>query len=339
MSKWYAYLFGSIMIVGAVFITQGCDPTEDSTDELIGNWKKSSDFDGNARSEAVVFTIGDSVYLATGTTDRDRFKDLWVYSLSRQYWSQRADLPGAARNSAVGFAINGKGYIGTGYDGSVRLNDFWQYEPTTNAWIQKADFPGSGRYDAVGFAVSNKGYISCGFDGNYLKDVYQYDPGSNSWTQKASLGGSKRSAATTFILNDKVYVCSGNNNGTSLNDLWMYDAVADTWTEKRKISNVSDEEYDDDYTIQRSNAVAFTIGNFAYVSCGENSSFISTTWQYDPSTDLWTAKTGFEGSARVGAAAFTLNNRGFVLSGRSGSLSFDNMYEFDPAAEQDDNDN
>jgi N-acetylneuraminic acid mutarotase len=177
------------------------------------------------------------------------------------------------------------------------------------------------------------------FDGNYLKDLYQYDPGTNIWTQKASLGGSKRSSATTFVLNDKIYVCSGSNNGSSLNDLWMYDAAADTWTEKRKISNVSDEEYDDDYAIQRSNAVAFTIGNYAFITTGENSSVVSTTWQYDPATDLWTAKTGFEGSSRVGAAAFTLNNRGFILTGRSGSLSFDNMYEFDPAAEQNDNDN
>lgn len=339
MQKKYSYLLGGIMVLSSAIISQGCDSSSDSDDDLIGNWKKSSDFDGNARSEAVTFTIGDYVYLSTGTTDRDRFKDCWEFSLARQYWSQKADLPGVARNSAVGFAINGKGYIGTGYDGVSKLNDFWEYDPSSNTWTQKADFAGSGRYDAVGFATGNKGYISCGFDGNYLKDLYQYDPLTNTWVQKASLGGSKRSAAMCFVINDKAYICSGNNNGSSINDLWVYDEASDSWTEKRKISNVSDEDYDDDYTIQRSNGVAFVMGNYAFITSGENSSYISTTWQYDPAADLWTQKTAFEGSARVGAVAFTLSNRGFVLTGRSGSLSFDNMYEFDPSAEQNDDDN
>ncbi len=339
MQKKYSYLLGSIMVLSSAIISQGCDSSGDSDDELIGNWKRSSDFDGNARSEAVIFTIGDYVYLTTGTTDRDRFKDCWEFSLARQYWSQKADFRGVARNSAVGFAINGKGYVGTGYDGVSKLNDFWEYDPSTNNWTQKADFPGSGRYDAAGFSTGNKGYISCGFDGNYLKDLYQYDPAGNTWVQKASLGGSKRSAAMSFVINDEAYICSGNNNGTSLNDLWVYDAAADTWTEKRKISNVSDDDYDDNYTIQRSNGVAFVIGDYAFITSGENSSYISTTWQYDPSSDLWIQKTAFEGSARIGAVAFTLSNRGFLLTGRSGSLSFDNMYEFDPAAEQNDDDN
>lgn len=340
MKKKYPYIIGALMISSTLVFTEGCSTSSDSTSDLIGNWKKSSDFDGNARSEAVTFTIGDSVYLSTGTTDRDRFKDLWVYSLSRQYWSQRADLPGAARNSAVAFTIGSKGYVGTGYDGSTRLNDFWEYNPQLNSWTQKANFAGSARYDAVGFALGNKGYISCGFDGNYLKDLYEYNPASDSWTQRASLGGSKRSAAMAFTINGNAYVCSGNNNGASLNDLWMYDAAADTWTEKRKISNVSDESYDDDYTtIQRYNGVAFTMGNYAYIACGENGSFVANTWQYDPANDLWTEKTGFEGSARTGAVAFTLSDRGFLLTGRSGSLSFDNMYEFQPAADKVDTDN
>jgi len=342
MKKVYAYLAGGSLILSSIFISQGCSKSTEDSDDLVGNWKKSSDFDGNARSEAVTFTIGDSVYLATGTTDRDRFKDLWVYSLSRQYWSQRADLPGAARNSAVGFTLGNKGYVGTGYDGTNKLKDFWEYDPAANTWTQKDDFSGTSRYDAVGFSVNNKGYLSCGFDGNYLKDLWQFDPSAasgNQWIQKASIGGSKRSAAQVFVLSDKAYICSGNNNGSSLNDLWMYDAATDTWSEKRKISNVSDDDYDDDYSISRSNGVAFIMGNYAYITSGENGSLLSATWQYDPSTDLWEQKTGFEGSVRVGAAAFTLNNRGFVLTGRSGSLSYDNMYEFEPSAEQDDDDN
>ncbi len=340
MTRLFAYVLGGSMIFMSALISQSCTKETESDDDLIGNWKRATDFDGNGRSEAVIFTVGNFVYLTTGTTDRDRFRDIWEFSIARQYWSQKADLPGNPRNSAIGFAIGSKGYVGTGYDGTSRLNDFWEFDPSSNNWTQKANFTGSARYDAVGFSLDSKGYISCGFDGNYLKDLYEYDPAADTWTQKASLGGSKRSAAQVFVLNNKAYVCSGNNNGSSLNDLWMYDAATDTWTEKRKITNFSDDSYDDDYTsILRSNGVAFVMGEYAYLTCGENGSFVSTTWQYNHTEDLWTQKTAFEGTARTGAVAFTLSGRGFVLTGRSGSLSFDNMYEFEPTAEQNDKDN
>jgi hypothetical protein len=65
---------------------------------------------------------------------------------------------------------------------------------------------------------------------------------------------------------------------------------------------------------------------------------VSTTWEYNYSSDRWTQKTSFEGTARTGAVAFTMNERGFVLTGRSGSLSFDNMYELHPDEEQDTDD-
>jgi N-acetylneuraminic acid mutarotase len=341
MRRLQAYLIGGILIIASFFITHGCvKRTGESDDDVIGNWLRSSDFDGNARSEAVTFVIGDYVYLTTGATDRDRFKDLWEYSLTRQYWSQKADLPGVTRNSAIGFTIGTKGYVGTGYDGNNKLNDFWEYDRLANVWTQKANFGGTARYDAVGFSVSDKGYISCGFDGNYLKDLWQYNPSTDQWVQKASIGGTKRSASAAFVLNGKAYVCSGNNNGSALNDLWMYDAASDTWTEKRKLTDVSEDSYDDEYSnIARYNGVAFVMDNYAYLTTGENGSLISNTWQYDPSSDLWSKKTSFEGSARTGASSFTLGDRGFVLTGRSGSLSFDNAYEFHPGEEQNDGDN
>lgn len=339
MTKTNAYLIGAAIISFSLIGSQGCTKSTDADDELIGNWKRADDFEGNARSEAVSFTIGDYAYVSTGSTNSDRFKDLWEYNLSRRYWIQKADLPGVARNSAVAFSIGTKGYIGTGYDGATRLTDFWEYDQVTNQWTQKANFTGSGRYDAVGFVLNDKGYISCGYDGNYLKDLWQYDPATDQWLQKASVGGSKRSAATAFVVDNKAYICSGSNNGEMQQDLWMYDPTANEWTEKKKIYNYSDETYDDDYgTIPRQNGVAFTIGSYVYLASGENSSITSATWQYDPVNDNWTPKTAFEGTGRSGAVAFSLGGRGFILTGRSGSLMMDNAYELLPNDEQVDND-
>lgn len=339
MTKANAYWIGGLLIASSFVFSQGCSKSTDDDEELVGNWKRFDDFEGNARSEAVSFTIGDYAYVGTGSTNSDRFKDLWEYNIARRYWIQKADLPGAARNSAVAFSIGAKGYVGTGYDGSIRLNDFWEYDQASNQWTQKTNFAGNGRYDAVGFALNDKGYIACGYDGNYLKDVWQYNPATDQWTQKASVGGSKRSAAMAFVINNKAYICSGNNNGEILQDMWSYDDAANEWTEKGKIYNYTDNTYDDDYgTIPRQNGVSFAIGDYVYVTAGESSSITSATWRYDPGNDSWQPKTAFEGTGRTGAIAFTLNNRGFVLTGRSGSLMMDNMYELLPDEEQVDND-
>jgi N-acetylneuraminic acid mutarotase len=342
MKKVYTYLLGGSLITSSIFISESCTKHTTSDSDLVGNWTRASDFDGYARSEAVSFVIGDYAYITTGTTDRERLNDLWEFSLTRNYWSQKADLTGAARSSAVGFAIGSKGYVGTGYDGADRLNDFWEYDPSLNQWTQKDDFKGTPRYDAVGFALNSNGYISCGYDGNYLKDLWQFNPAApagSQWVQKASIGGTKRSAATSFVINGKAYIVSGNNNGEILKDLWMYDDATDQWTQKRQIYNYSTDTYDDSYsTIPRQNAAAFVMGSYAYLTVGENGSLVSSTWQYDPVNDLWAEKTGFEGTARTGAIAFSLNDRGFVMTGRSGSSPFDNGFEFHPDDEKVDGD-
>jgi len=332
------------MILASSVISVGCTKDTDSDDDLVGNWKRIDDFEGLARSEAVSFTIGDYGYISTGTAVTDRFRDTWEYNTGLRYWTQKADLPGAARNSAVAFTIGTRAYVGTGYDGSARLNDLWEYDQATNTWSQKANFGGSARYDAVAFAVDGKGYIGCGYDGNYLKDLWEFTPGATTadagnWEQKASVGGSKRSAAISFVVNNKAYILGGNNNGEIQRDLWAYDQASNTWTEKNKIYDYTDDDFDDDYgTIARQNGVAFVIDNNVYLATGEASSITPTTWMYNPTTDLWTEKTSFEATSRTGAVALTLNNRGFVLTGRSGSLVMDNAYELLPNDEQVDND-
>lgn len=327
--------FCCALAVTTLLALNACTKSTDTTStDLVGNWVRGSDFDGNARSEAVTFTIGDKVYLTTGTSSTQRYNDLWEYDPTLKYWTRKADFPGAARNSAVAFTINGKAYVGTGYDGTNRLSDFYQYDPATGTWTAIAALPASARYDAAGFSVGDKGYVCAGFDGNYLKDLWEYDPATNTWTQRASLSGSKRSAASAFVINGKAYVCSGNNNGSALEDLWCYDPATGAWTQKRNVTNTSDDTYDDAYTsIARYNGVALVLDGKAYLSGGENGSLLSATWEYDPSTDLWTEKTAFEGSPRTGAVGFTVNNKTFVLTGRNGSLSYDNMYEFRPSEE------
>ncbi len=307
------------------------DPSVDS-----GNWVKRSEFEGNARTEAASFVIGDTAYIGTGYDGSVRYTDFWAFDPAKNFWIQKAQFPGVARNSAVGFAVGTKGYIATGYDGLNRLGDTWEYNQATNTWVRKADFAGSARYDAVAFGINDKGYISTGFDGGYTKDLWEFTPtgGTNNsgvWAQKVSLGGTKRSGAIALVYNNKAYVVTGINNGTTVSDFWMFDPATAAWTQLRDIANISSDPFDDDYTdIVRDNGVGFIIGTKAYITVGENGSYVKKTWEYDFSQDTWARKTTYERSERTGGVGFTVKGRGFVACGRNSTYYWDDIDEFQP---------
>jgi len=332
------------LILAGFFITiafTSCKKNTAAT-AIDGDWKRGSEFDGDVRTEAVTFTINDTVYLGGGYDGTNRLNDFWFLNQTGGYWSQIAPFPGVARNSAVAFSINGKGYVGTGVDDNGnKLNDFWEYDPAKNTWTRKADFGGTGRYGAVGFSINGEGYIATGYDGTYLKDLWEYDPATDAWTEKASLGGSKRTDAVVFVYQNKAYVVTGVNNGSYLNDFWVYDPSANTWTAKRDITNASTDTYDDLYNnnITRSNAVIFVTNDKAYLTCGEYNGVIGTTWEYDITNDLWNQKTTFEGSARQGGIAYTVNGTGYIGTGNNSSTYFDDMWQFIPDVAADPNDN
>ena len=329
------------MILPAAVSIPGCTDDDDE-EELVGNWVKVSDFDGVARCSAVTFSVDGTVFVAAGGYGgyKYRLNDLWRYNSSSGTWSQMASMPGEARTYAVAFATGQYGYVGLGYNGDTYLKDFWRYDPSSDTWTQVADFGGSARRAAVAFSVNGTGYVGCGFDGNHLKDFWKYDEAADSWVQVTSIGGSKRIGASAFVIDDIAYVVGGENNSESVTDFWAYDASTDTWTEKREISNVSDDEYDDDYsTIARSYGVAFTMYGLGYFTCGENAgSGRTTTWEYDPSGDVWTERSSFEAGTRSEAVGFSLDNRGFVLTGKSGTYQYDDMWEFFPGDELNEND-
>jgi N-acetylneuraminic acid mutarotase len=190
----------------------------------------------------------------------------------------------------------------------------------------------------VGFQVGGKAYFGTGYDGNYLKDFYQYDPTTDSWSLSNGFSGEKRRNATVFVIDDKAYFGTGINNGAYQVDFWMFDPATELWTRKRDIDQDTDDDdsYNDEYVILRSNATSFSMNGLGYVACGESS---KTIWEYNPTTDSWEERTSLEGSARTDAIGFSINQRGFVMLGRTGTTYFDDSWEFKPLEEQNDDDN
>lgn len=309
---------------------------DDSEEEDLGNWLTSSTFDGIARSSCASFTINDKGYVGTGYDGSDYLNDFWEFDIEGGYWVQKANFPGTERSATTGFAIGNHGYIGIGYDGTSEKSDFYKYDPDTNTWQQVADFGGGERRAAVGFNSSSFGYVGCGYDGsNDKKDFWKYDPVTDSWSEVIGFGGNKRRNAVSFKIEDIVYMGTGKSNGSDLKDFWSFDTNTETWTRLRDISVNSNDDNTTYYSIQRSNAVGFSIGNYGYITTGTVN---GDTWEYNPQTDYWTQKTTLEATARQDAIAISNGLRAFVMLGRSGNLYLDDVYEFKPFEKQKDDD-
>lgn len=330
-----------LIAIAILFAATGCVKTTDSSDDKVGNWVRRWDFEADSRTEAVSAVTDDGrVFVGLGFDGTSRLIDFWEYDNNGDVWYQKASFPGTPRNGAICFSAANKVYVGLGYTGVSYLDDFWEYDPQSDVWTQRDSFPGGGRSGAIAFSILGKGYVSSGYDGNYQKDFWQYDPAQNTWTKKNTHPGFKRNNGFAFVINDQAYLCGGVNNGEYVSDFFMYDPSTESWETKRSIANVNDDlDYDDDYTtITRAKGVSFSLNGKGYITTGINGTYLNNTWEYDPATDLWTEKTGFEGNGREGAISFVVNNRAFVGLGSTSNLRFDDFREFLPNDAQVDND-
>jgi len=328
--------FQLVFCMGLLLGALGCSnntATEDTV--LMGEWYKKSSYEGVARSGAVAFVIDGKAYVGTGYDGEKWRNDFYRYDTDKNNWYKIADFPGAARSAAVAFAIDGKGYVGTGYDGENYLKDFYAYDPMDDSWSPVADFQGSARFEAASFTIDNFGYVGTGYDGNYLKDMYAYDPQTDSWIQKASYSGDKLINAFAFAIDGKAYLGGGINNGILNQEFWEYDPLNDLWQEK---NDLQDDDNDSDlndsgYTIARVLAATFVVNGKGYVCLGTRSSLSADVWEYNPSLDEWDQKNSFEGSVREATVGFAIGDLGYITTGRNSTSRYDDLWEFDPLAE------
>lgn len=335
----------SALLLGVVAINLiSCGGSDNTTNDITGEWYQEASIDAGNRSRPVVFTIGDSLYIATGFNGNNNkvfLRDLWVYNAEVTTWEKRQDLPveAQARSAAVAFSVNGKGYLGLGYDGTNYLKDFWAYDPQTNSWSRVADFKGAARAGAIAFNIDNKGYVGTGNDDNMsYKDFYQYDDVNDAWIAKPAVPKIERTNAFSFVIDGKAYVGGGINNGTLVEDMYEFDPTAGSgatglWTAK---NDLKDDKIDTDindkgYTIGREQAVSFVVNGKAYVVCGKRFGIVnSENWEYNPSTDTWKKMNAFEGAPRYGGVGFTLGSRGYLGAGTNGSYLND-LWSYDPS--------
>jgi len=86
----------------------------------------------------------------------------------------------------------------------------------------------------------------------------------------------------------------------------------------------------------RYSAMAATVNGKAYVGTGQTNSagdLTSDIWEYDPASDVWTAKANFLGGQRAGVSSFVVADRLFVGFGSTGTNRTNDFYEYLPATD------
>lgn len=151
---------------------------------------------------------------------------------------------------------------------------------------------------------------------------------SRSWYQKASVGGDARHRCTAFSIGNKGYYGGGHiNSGAVINykDYWEYDPATNSWTQIADFGGGL-----------RYHSSAFTIGNAAYVGCGEDdgSHYTKDFWKYVPEVNTWFRVADLPGVERRGGTAFAIDGKGYYGNGQSEISYHTDFYMYDPELDE-----
>ncbi len=248
-----------------------------------------------------------------------------LQTFSQTSWEEQASCPGAPRWGVVCFAINGIGYMVSGRSGTTDLDEVWAYDALSDSWSERTPIPG-GRRVACAFTIGGKGYVLGGLYGssNIRDDLWEYDPASDTWTQMSGLPGTPRYGSTAFVQNGIAYVLGGSiggGDGPFISELWAYDPSTDEWASRAPIPDQG-----------RVGASSFTANNLCYVFGGrqEDQSMSNELWAYLPGSNTWEAREPLPGAGRHYARAYSILDRGVILSGQTGTGSLADGWVYSP---------
>lgn len=228
--------------------------------------------------------------------------------------------------------------------------------PAINEWYEQfeSNKPLNGsRFDAVAANFGDSLFFGTGNSGNAFpnKDMYWYDPATQSWdvfpsTNYAITDGIAFAVEFTDNVSQQgsktrcLYVGLGDLVGKGLptdnsNFLMQYDFEDGFWIPKVDYPFIGP---------PRTGAVAFVLGDKAYVGTGKGYSYLNDWYVYFPANDRdGDSKTipwrgmgsnvpgGASALGRTGAIAFTMNGRAYFGLGRDANGNFlKDFWEFRP---------
>ena len=238
----------------------------------IDRWDELDEFPGDLRLYPVAFTIGNYIFVGTGSVFGTAVKDFYQLDNTLGSWTEdKIETPVdlEAREQSVAFSLNGKGYLVGGLSvRSIILDDVWQYDPV-NGWVKKGNFPVrlSG-----GISISDDKRVFVGFGSS--RTLWQYYEETDKWEVFTILPDRVgKTIKSGVIVRNAIYIVDENNT------IWTLDMNNETkiWEEKAKLPEVFP-----DSKISGENQKLLTTGNSnsIYVGLG----FTKLLYEYHP---LW----------------------------------------------------
>lgn len=255
-------------------------------------------------------------------------------------------MPAKGRAGATCFVIDDKAYLVGGrghYKTEVYYLDTWQFDPDTYSWTQFDTVPApKGRWQGVGFAIDGKGYYGTGRgkSGVYFKDFYEFDPSQpagSQWKVTDSMPGEPIYGMIGFSINGVGYAGTGDTKSMGYcNTFYEYHpekADGEKWS---IVPNIN--------PTKRSLGSVFVIDDRAYIIGGiSNSVYVESFERFDPSYEKGENRwykisqdfnydyrsSKYLKIRRYGAAAFSINGRGYLCCGYSGAAKSD-VWEYIP---------
>lgn len=162
-----------------------------------------------------------------------------------------------------------------------------------------------------------------------------------SYAVKAKFPGAARSSAGYFAFKDKLYVMGGSLGGspqTYYKDLWEYDPAQDKWTQKADAPiNQAFGSYRSLYfgasPLMFFDNKIYVIATALYLSEPKK----TVVLEFDTNSNTWAVKGQVPETGEVGANAFTINKKGYLLSGLklvNNLPAPQKLYQYDPSTDK-----
>jgi len=253
------------------------------------------------------------------------------FDIVAQEWIEMSGYNSVGRHHPITVANNNYGYMITGQSASFsnNLDDVFKYNPLTDEWTQISSFPGTARGYAYGVCYDNDAYCGFGSDNfGYPTDWWRFDMETEQWTQLASFPGDGRNHPAMVYAGNKVFVGLGSNLNGNLNDWWEYDISNNVWQELNSFIG-----------LPRHHPFYFGIDNKVYVGFGHGDDVLSQLnifndfYVWDLTTQTWSQLNNFPGEGRVAGTQFSINGKGYILSGDGedhAELDYGEFWEYNP---------
>lgn len=256
-------------------------------------------------------------------------------------------MPAKGRAGATSFVIDGKAYLVGGrghYKTEVYYLDTWEFNPKTYSWTQKDTVPaGKGRWYGVGFAIDSLGYYGTGLgkSGVYYKDFYKFNPSNPSgsqWSVTDSMPGQPIYGMIGFSINGVGYAGTGDTKAMGYsNTFYEYHPERPDGEKWSIVPNIN--------PTKRCLGSVFIIDDCAYIIGGHtNGDLVRSFERFSPNSEKGDSRwykisqdfeydyrnSKYNKVFRYGAAAFSINGRGYICCGCDEYGPKSNVWEYIP---------